>query len=209
MDSVVVNYGETILLCSATIQEGIPNFLRGTGSGWLTAEYAMLPASTSPRTNRERRGIAGRSQEIQRLIGRSLRSVLDMFSFPERTLIIDCDVLRADGGTRTAAITGGYVALARLLRRIGAPEGAVKDSIAAVSVGLVDGRVLLDLNYEEDRSAEVDANIVRKGDGGFVEIQLTGETASFDRKLLDRMLDVTEDGLKKIRRIQLQAIKQQ
>ncbi len=198
--SVLIEVGETRVLCNATIDERVPPFLKGKAVGWVTAEYAMLPRATGTRTAREnlRGGPSGRTHEIQRLIGRSLRSVVDMSALGERTVTVDCDVIQADGGTRTAAITGGYVALALALNRhldagkLQRPP--LRDFLAAVSVGIIDGRILLDLNYNEDSRAEVDMNVVRTGDGRLVEIQGTAETEPFDRAQMDELLEAAEIG---------------
>ncbi len=199
--SCLARMGGTLVLCTATVEEGVPAWRRGRGEGWLTAEYAMLPRSTQERTPRERAGPGGRTQEIQRLVGRSLRAALKTFAFGELTIRVDCDVLQADGGTRTAAITGGAVALADactwLAARYGAenPFGAL---VAAISVGVVDGEPRLDLCYAEDRGAAVDANIVAVYPGRYVELQGTGEAAPFDRAQLDRMLALADAGLARL-----------
>jgi ribonuclease PH len=197
--SVLVEWGRTRVLCNLTLQEGVPRWLAGSGQGWLTAEYALLPRSTHTRTPRENGLTGGRTQEIRRFIGRSLRAGLDLARLGERTLILDCDVLQADGGTRTAAVTGGYVALALALRRLAAqgvvPPDLVRTPIAAVSVGVVQGEVRLDLCYEEDSQAEVDLNVVMTGDGRFVEVQGTAEGALFSRNRLLQMLDLARRGI--------------
>ncbi len=199
--SVLIEMGNTRVICTASLEDRVPAFLKNSGKGWLTAEYAMLPASTSSRNTRESSSgkIKGRTHEIQRLIGRSLRAVTDMTAFGERTIYIDCDVVQADGGTRTASITGAFIALADALRRL-REQGAievlpVKDSIAAISVGIVDGEVLLDLDYAEDSTADVDMNFVMTGSGGIVEIQGTAEAEPFSRDLLDRMINVATAGI--------------
>jgi ribonuclease PH len=198
--SVLIEAGSTRVLCNASLDDRVPQFLKGKGAGWVTAEYAMLPRATQSRTPREtgRGGASGRTHEIQRLIGRSLRSVVDMAALGERTVTVDCDVLQADGGTRTAAITGGFVALALALER-GLASGRLlraplRDFVAAVSVGIVDGRVLLDLDYGEDSRAEVDMNVVRTGDGRLVEIQGTAETEPFDRAQMNEMIEAADRG---------------
>ncbi len=201
--SVLVRMGRTTVLCTCSLEESVPPFLVGTGKGWLTAEYSMLPGSTSPRKQRDRLGkVDGRSVEIQRLIGRSLRSVVHLGKLGERTLAIDCDVLEADGGTRTAAINGAYVALVDALAssKIPIPAGSniLHDSVAAISVGIVEGTPLLDLCYVEDRDAEVDMNLVMTGSGKLVEVQGTGEEATFTRKQLEQMLDLGKQGIEKI-----------
>jgi ribonuclease PH len=204
----LIRQGRTLVLCTATIEKSVPGWLRGSGRGWVTGEYSMLPGATDTRTEREatKGRVSGRTQEIQRLIGRSLRAVTDLNALGERAIFIDCDVLQADGGTRTAAITGGYVALAAACRRM-VEVGMLKqsplhDSVAAVSVGIVDGEILLDLPYPEDSRAEVDMNVVQLGNGRLVEVQGTGESGTFDRKLLDRMLDLAEQGIAELSRIQ-------
>lgn len=210
--SVLVEAGMTRVICTASLQEGVPPFLKGSGRGWVTAEYGMLPRSTPERNPREggRGRQAGRTYEIQRLIGRSLRAVTDMDALGERTLVIDCDVLQADGGTRTAAITGAFVALVDALdylRRQGLVAGLPLYSyVAAVSVGLVQGEVLLDLTYEEDARAEVDMNVVMTGDGRLIEVQGTAERKPFDRTQLDRLLDVAGVGVRQLLELQRQAL---
>ena len=200
--SVLVALGNTRVLCCATIEQGVPGWLRNSGRGWVTAEYAMLPRSTVTRTPREseRGKIGGRTHEIQRLIGRSLRTVIDMHSLGERTVILDCDVIQADGGTRTAAISGGAVALALALNglvKAGVLSGSpMKQLVAATSVGIVDGTPLLDLCYEEDSQAEVDMNVVMTADGGLVETQATAEKGNFSRSDLNKLIDLAESGLK-------------
>ncbi len=212
--SVLVEFGETRVLCNASIDERIPPFLKGKGVGWVTGEYAMLPRATQTRMSREigRGGPSGRTHEIQRLIGRSLRSVIDMAALGERTVTVDCDVIQADGGTRTAAITGGFVALALAVNKfleIGKIERpALRDFIAAVSVGVVGERILLDLNYDEDSQAEVDMNVVQTGDGRFVELQGTAETEPFDRRQMNEMIDAAEQGIRELVAIQRQTIVQ-
>jgi ribonuclease PH len=197
--SCIVEMGDTRVLCAATIEDRIPPHLRGKGTGWVTAEYNMLPRATAERTQREvvkgRQG--GRTMEIQRLIGRALRGVIDTAKLGERTVTIDCDVLQADGGTRTASITGGYVALALALRGIGG-EGALVAQIAAVSVGIVDGIALLDLDYSEDSRAEVDFNVVATDGGTYVELQGTAEGKPFDRASMDRLLALADDGMRQL-----------
>jgi ribonuclease PH len=202
--SVLITWGRTRVLCAASVLEEVPPFRRESGGGWVTAEYAMLPRSTNTRQVRE--GIAGRvrgrSQEIQRLIGRSLRAVVDLQALGARTVVLDCDVLQADGGTRSAAISGAFVALCLALeplRREGIMDILpIKDQVAAVSAGLVGGKLLLDLDYEEDSAARVDANFVATGKGGLVEVQATGEDGPFPRQLLPEMLDLALAGLAEI-----------
>ena len=189
--SALAAFGETRVLCAASCEEGAPRFRERRG--WVTAEYAMLPGATDTRARRERNGPGGRSKEIERLIGRSLRSVVDLDALPDVTITVDCDVLEADGGTRTAAITGGWVALAVALRELG-HEGALTGQVAAVSVGVVDGTPVLDLPYEEDHRAEVDMNVVATADGRLVEVQGTAEGAPFDRAAHDAMLDLALAG---------------
>ncbi len=198
--SVLVSMGRTTVLCTCCVEETVPPFLVGTGKGWLSAEYGMLPGSTSTRKPRDKGGkIDGRSVEIQRLIGRSLRAVVDLARLGERTLWIDCDVLEADGGTRTASINGAFVALVDALHslapRLGPMGPIVKDSVAAISVGIVDGTALLDLEYVEDRDANVDLNLVMTGAGQFVEVQGSGEEATFNRGQLDQLLELGRQGI--------------
>jgi ribonuclease PH len=205
--SILFSMGKTRVLCAASVSDDPPRWLRGTGKGWVTGEYSMLPASTSERSAREvtRGRPGGRTQEIQRLIGRALRSVTDLRAIGERMVTIDCDVLQADAGTRTASITGGYVALALALRGQGV-EAALRDSVAAVSVGLVDGEPRLDLCYEEDAGAEVDCNIVMTGNGQLVEVQGTAEGAPFDRVQLDALLDLATSGIAELTKVQQAAL---
>jgi ribonuclease PH len=205
--SILLSMGKTRVLCAASLSDDTPRWLRGTGKGWVTAEYSMLPAATSERSAREvtRGRPGGRTQEIQRLIGRALRSVTDLRAMGERMVTIDCDVLQADAGTRTASITGGYVALATALRGAGV-GGALRDSVAAVSVGLVEGEPRLDLCYEEDAGAEVDCNVVMTGDGRLVEVQGTAEGAPFDRGQLDELLDLAAAGIGELTEIQRAAL---
>lgn len=194
--SVVVSFGRTRVLCTASVSDDVPRWMRDTGKGWVTAEYSMLPGSSPERI---RRRVSGRSQEIQRLIGRSLRAVVDMEALGEREVIIDCDVLQADGGTRTASITGGYIALHDALTRL--VQAGQLDAVpltsecAAVSVGIVDGTPMLDLPYVEDSAAEVDMNVIMDGSGNFIEVQGTAEGAVFDRARLDQMLDLASGGI--------------
>ncbi len=199
--SCLVRSGGTLVLCTASVEHGVPMWRRGRGLGWVTGEYAMLPRATTERAPRERRGAGGRTSEIQRLIGRSLRAAVRRFDFGERTITVDCDVLQADGGTRTAAITGGAVALADacawLARTAGAPN-PFGGLVAAISVGVVDGEVRLDLSYDEDRTAEVDANVVMVEPDRFVEVQGTSEREPFDRATLDRMLGLAHEGIRRV-----------
>jgi ribonuclease PH len=205
--SVLFSQGKTKVLCTASIQEGVPRWLYGKGRGWMTAEYSLLPASTGDRTDREasRGKQGGRTVEIQRLIGRSLRAVTDFDALGERTLWLDCDVLQADGGTRCAAICGAYVAARRALDRFGLSR-ALTGSVAAVSVGIVVGEPLLDLDYAEDSQAEVDMNVVMTGDERLVEVQATAERVAFDRAGLDLMLDLATAGIAEITRAQEEAL---
>ncbi len=210
--SVLVEYGRTRVLCAASVTKGVPRWRKGSGLGWVTAEYAMLPRSTNTRSDREsvKGRIGGRTHEISRLIGRSLRAAVDYKALGENTIVLDCDVLQADGGTRTAAITGAYVALVDAvgyLRREGALAGEpLTGSVAAVSVGIVDGEPMLDLCYEEDVRAETDMNVVMTGDGAFVEVQGTAEADPFDRALLDRLLDLATAGCAELTAAQQKAI---
>jgi ribonuclease PH len=202
--SVLVSLGNTRVLTCATVEQGVPGWLRNSGRGWVTAEYSMLPRATVTRTPREseRGKIGGRTHEIQRLIGRSLRSVVDMRALGERTVILDCDVIQADGGTRTAAITGAAVALALALNALVAAgtlkASPLKQLVAATSVGIVGGATLLDLCYEEDSAAEVDMNVVMTADGGLIETQATAEKGSFSRAQLNELVDLAEAGLKEV-----------
>lgn len=201
--SLIYRQGDTHVVCSATVEDRLPPHLRGKGSGWVTAEYAMLPAATSERMQREsvKGKLGGRTYEIQRLIGRSLRGVVDTSVMGERTVTVDCDVLQADGGTRCASITGGYIALVLALRKVGL-ERAISGKIAAISVGIVQGTPLLDLEYTEDSGAEVDFNVIGTDAGTYVEIQGTAEGKPFDRDLMDRLLSLADGGLQKLFTIQ-------
>ena len=198
--SVLVEFGKTRVLCAASVTQGVPRWRKGSGLGWVTAEYAMLPRSTNTRSDREsvRGRIGGRTHEISRLVGRSLRAAIDYKALGENTIVLDCDVLQADGGTRTAAITGAYVALADAVSWLRDKNALVSEpltsSVAAVSVGIVDGVPMLDLCYEEDVTAETDMNVVMTGDGAFVEVQGTAEGKPFDRALLDELLDLAGTG---------------
>jgi ribonuclease PH len=210
--SVLFSMGKTRVLVAASVSDDAPRWLKGTGRGWVTGEYSMLPASTSERSSREvnRGRPGGRTQEIQRLIGRSLRSVIDLSRLGERTITVDCDVLLADAGTRTASITGGYIALAMALRGLEAegkvPGDLLADSVAAVSVGIVDGKPRLDLCYEEDAGAEVDFNVVMTGGGDFVEVQGTAEGTPFSREDLGAMLDLAATGVSQLTDLQRRAL---
>jgi ribonuclease PH len=207
MGAVLYSQGKTRVLCTASLDEGVPRWLRDSGRGWLTAEYSLLPASTGERTQREASAgkQKGRTVEIQRLIGRALRAVADLEALGERTLWLDCDVLQADGGTRCAAISGAYVAAARALDRAGLGR-VLTDSVAAVSLGIVGGERLLDLDYEEDSSAEVDLNVVMTGQGRLVEVQATAERAPFERPELDALLDLAAAGIATIGEAQERAL---
>ena len=204
--SCLVEFGDTRVLCSATVEEGVPNWRKGSHAGWVTAEYAMLPASTNRRTPREHRGRKGRSMEIERLIGRSLRAVTRLDRLGEITITLDCDVIQADGGTRTASITGAWVALHQaLLGRVEAgklPRLPLTGRVAAVSAGVVGGIALLDLDYPEDSHAEVDLNLVGTGDGRIVEVQGTGERSTLDRAQLDALLDLCQGGIARLAELQ-------
>ena len=205
--SVLVEFGMTKVICTASVEDKVPQFLKGQAVGWVTAEYAMLPRATNTRTTRENRGPSGRSQEIQRLVGRALRAVVDRGKLGERTIWLDCDVIQADGGTRTAAITGAFIALADAVARIpGVDVSAVlRDCVAAVSVGIVKGQPLLDLNYVEDSTAEVDMNVVMTGAGEFVEVQGTAEQTPFARAQLDLLLNLADQGIRQLVALQRRA----
>jgi ribonuclease PH len=212
--SVLVEFGNTRVLCVASFTPGVPRWLVGKGEGWVTSEYAMLPRATHTRSDREsvKGKLGGRTQEISRLVGRSLRGIVDMKALGENTIVIDCDVLQADGGTRTAAITGAYVALADAISwaqgkgHISQIAKPLSQSVAAVSVGIVNGKPTLDLCYEEDVSAETDMNIVCTGDGNFIEVQGTAEGAPFDRSLLDQLLDLGVAGCAQLTKLQIAAL---
>ncbi len=209
--SALISMGDTIVLCTATLEEGVPPFRKGRGEGWVTAEYAMLPRSTGVRSQRESRGrVNARGLEIQRLIGRSLRGVVDFAAMGERTVWLDCDVIQADGGTRTAAVTGSFVALAEaflfMKERSLVEKLPLNDYLAAVSAGLVDGAMLLDLDYHEDVAASVDLNVVMNGSGKIVEIQGTAEKGSFDRDQLNSLLDLAAAGIRALIEKQRQAL---
>jgi len=203
--SVLIAAGGTRVLCTASIDEEVPPWMAGKGKGWVTAEYSMLPGSTSPRKRRDRGGkIDGRTTEIQRLIGRSLRAVVNLDQLGERMITLDCDVLEADGGTRTASITGAFIALVDALRTICGKQGSLPltDSVAAVSVGMVEGRAVLDLDYREDFAAAVDMNVVMTGGGRFIEVQGTGEEATFSEKELADLLRSAKNGIKRLTALQ-------
>lgn len=206
--SVLISFGNTKVICTASISDKVPAFLRNTGKGWITAEYSMLPRATEERTQREsaKGKLSGRTMEIQRLIGRALRACVDLDKIGERTITIDCDVIQADGGTRTASITGGYIALAMAIERMvkagSLSENPLKSKIAAISVGIVNKIPMLDLKYSEDSVAEVDMNVIMNDKGEFVEIQGTGEEATYSREELNQLLDLADKGLKKLFEIQ-------
>lgn len=212
--SVLVEFGDTKVICNASIEDGVPPFLRGKGSGWLTAEYSMLPRATQTRSAREssRGRIGGRTHEIQRLIGRSLRAVTNLTLLGERTLFIDCDVIQADGGTRTASITGAYVAVVDAVRKLCSAQvlrtNPILEAVAAVSVGIVDGEILLDLNYEEDSAAEVDMNFVMTSSNRFVEVQGTAESKPFGIDDMDAMRSLAISGIRRLFEIQDEAFRQ-
>lgn len=208
--SCLISFGGTRVLCAASVEDGVPGWRRGSGEGWLTAEYAMLPRATKTRTSRERQQVGGRTQEIQRLIGRSVRAMLDDFRFGEFTIKLDCDVIEADGGTRTAAITGACVAVvdafAWMVQTGRIPVSPVRRRVAAVSVGVIDGEPRLDLDYEEDVRAEVDMNVVMSSAGRFVEVQGTGEHGTFGRDELNRLLDLAVAGIARLDALQQGAL---
>ena len=206
--SVLMECGNTKVICTATVSDKVPPFLKNQGKGWLTAEYSMIPRATGERNQREsaKGKLTGRTMEIQRLIGRALRTAVDLEKLGERTITIDCDVIQADGGTRTTSITGGYIALALAMKKLVAEgvlaENPIISNVAAISVGIVNGTPVLDLKYTEDSAAEVDMNVVMNGEGKFVEVQGTGEEATYTRKELNEMLDLAEKGLKEIMELQ-------
>ena len=208
--SVLIEMGETRVLCNVTLSEALPHWRQGGGAGWLTAEYAMLPRSTHVRTPRETAGFRGRTQEIRRMIGRGLRAAVDLEKLGPRQLIVDCDVLQADGGTRSAAVTGGYVAVALALRRLAqqgvvAPDALLQE-VGAISVGIVGGEPRLDLCYAEDSLADVDLTVIANADGAFIELQGTAEGRAFDRATLDRLLDLARDGIEQLMVLQRAAL---
>ena len=208
LGSCMVEFGDTRVLCAATVEEDVPRWRRGARAGWVTAEYAMLPASTAQRSPREYRGRKGRSMEIERLIGRSLRTVVDLRALGERTVTVDCDVIQADGGTRTASVTGAWVALHDALRELvragKLPRIPLTGQVAAISMGVVGGQALLDLDYSEDSHAEVDMNLVGTADGRIIELQGTGEQTPFDRAQLDGLLDLGQAGITQLVALQRQ-----
>jgi len=204
--SCLIEFGDTRVICTASVEESVPPFLRNTGTGWVTAEYGMLPRSTNTRIRRDKAANSGRTQEIQRLIGRSLRGVVNMDQLGERTIKIDCDVIQADGGTRTASITGGFIALVLALKKI-QKEGLIKkvpvtDYVAAISVGIYKDDLLLDLDYEEDSNAEMDMNVVMVSGGKFIEVQGTAEGKAFSKNEMDQLLELAKDGVKELIAIQ-------
>lgn len=210
--SVLVKFGDTHVICTASVEEKVPGFLKGKGQGWVTAEYGMLPRSTGSRMDREaaRGKQSGRTQEIQRLIGRSLRAVIDLEKLGERTIHFDCDVIQADGGTRTASITGAYVAMvdavSTLLQKGLLTESPIKDSVAAISVGVYQGTPVLDLDYIEDSDCDTDMNVVMTGNGGFVEVQGTAEGEPFARETMHQMLDLAAKGIQELAQLQAQSL---
>lgn len=205
--SILIEMGRTRVICSATLLPEVPKWLKGKGSGWITAEYALMPQSTSERVDRERKGASGRTQEIQRLIGRSLRGAADLKALGERAIVVDCDVIEADGGTRTASIIGGFVALALALKKIkhqlGIEERILKHVITAISIGVVNGEPCLDLCYQEDSAADVDMNVVMRDAAEFIEVQGTGERTTFSREMLNQLLDWSEVACTSIKELQL------
>ena len=210
--SVLIEAGDTWVVCNATVEDRVPFFVKGQGKGWVTAEYSMLPRATESRNQREsaKGAPSGRTMEIQRLIGRALRSVVDLEALGERTITVDCDVIQADGGTRTASITGAFVAMALAVHRLNAqtdfPRSPITDFLASTSVGIIDGAPVVDLSYEEDSRAQVDMNVVMTGSGQFVEIQGTGEASPFSREELDRLLQLAEQGIRELIALQKQAL---
>lgn len=208
--SVLIEVGKTKLICTASIEEDVPPFLKKSQSGWLTAEYAMLPRATLTRTKRERSKIGGRTSEIQRLIGRALRSVIDLSGLPQKTIMVDCDVIQADGGTRTASITGGFVAVVLALKKLQKEariiSWPVKDTVAATSLGIVNGELCLDLEYIEDSNADVDANLVMTGSGKWVEVQATAEKKPFSKDQWEKMLELGQEGIQFLTHIQKQVL---
>ncbi len=208
--SCLIEFGATKVICTASVEESVPPFLMNSGKGWVTAEYGMLPRSTNTRIRRDRALTAGRTLEIQRLIGRSLRAVVDMEQLGERTVKIDCDVIQADGGTRTASITGGYVALVLALQKLKSENLIASipliDSVAAISVGIYEGALILDLNYREDSRAEMDMNVVMLGSGDFVEVQGTAEGKAFSKAQMDGLLEIADKGIRELTKIQQQCL---
>ena len=208
--SVLIKAGRTTVLCTASLDPSVPPWKRPKdgepATGWVTGEYSMLPGSTSPRKQRERKKVDGRTTEIQRLIGRSLRAVVDFEALGENTIVVDCDVLEADGGTRTLSITGGFIALVDAVAAAGDPKAILKDSVAAISVGVVGGQPVLDLDYPEDSTADVDMNVVMTGKGEFIEVQGTAEGGTFNRDLLNQQLALAEEGVRQLTKIQADAL---
>lgn len=210
--SVLIEMGDTKVICTAKLEDRVPPFLRNSGRGWITAEYGMLPGSSQQRIGREssRGKVGGRTHEIQRLIGRSLRAIADLKSLGERTVWIDCDVIQADGGTRTVSITGAYIALVEAARRWREQRllnlEPIKDAVAAVSIGIIEGKILLDLCYEEDSKADVDMNFVMTGSGKFIEVQGTAESAPFTKKQMERMAEIAQQGIKELLKAQKKVI---
>lgn len=209
--SCLIELGQTKVICTASVDSKVPPHLKDSGTGWVTAEYAMLPRATNTRNQRERAKLSGRTFEIQRLIGRAMRACVDLKQLGEKTVIIDCDVIQADGGTRVASITGTYVALVKALHTM-KDKGMIsaiplKNQIAAVSVGMLNGEILLDLCYEEDSKADVDMNVVVTGDGGFIEVQGTGENSTFSKEELDKMLQTAQKGIAELLKVQKEALK--
>ena len=210
--SVLIEVGRTRVICTASVEERVPPFLKGSGKGWVTGEYGMLPRATTTRTTREASTgrVGGRTQEIQRLIGRSLRAVTRLPDLGERTIWIDCDVIQADGGTRTASITGGFVALALAIRRLREAgvitKMPIEDHVAATSVGIVEGAPMLDLAYDEDSRADVDMNVVKTGGGRFIEVQGTAEGRPFERRTLDALLDLADEGIRQLVALQKEIV---
>jgi ribonuclease PH len=206
--SVLIKSGNTHVLCTASVEETVPAWLVGKGRGWVTAEYSMLPRATHTRSKRDREKVSGRTQEIQRLIGRALRTMVDLKALGEKSIIVDCDVLQADGGTRTASINGGCVALAMALNKLGLSK-AITDTVSAISVGISEGKVITDLNYEQDSSCDVDMNFVTTGKGHFVEIQGTAEKTPFSEADMQKMTASATEAMKKIKNIQLETLKKE
>jgi len=209
--SCLIEFGETKVICTASVEDSVPPFLRNTGTGWVTAEYGMLPRSCTTRIRRDKAMHSGRTQEIQRLIGRSLRGIIDLKGMGERTVKVDCDVIQADGGTRTASITGGFIALALALKKI-KKQGYIeqiplKDYVAAISVGIYNERPILDLNYIEDSNADMDMNVVMVGKGKFIEVQGTAEGVAFSKSEMDQLLDLAKKGIKELVEIQKKYLK--
>jgi len=210
--SVLIEVGDTKVICTAKLEERVPQFLRNSGKGWITAEYGMLPGSSQTRIGREsvRGKIGGRTHEIQRLIGRSLRAIADLRKLGEKTIWIDCDVIQADGGTRTASITGAYVALVEAVRgwlkRGMINQDPIKDAVAAVSIGIIEGKILLDLAYDEDSRADVDMNFVMTGSGKFIEVQGTAESIPFTKKQMERMTEMAQEGIRELLKAQKQVL---